>query len=297
MGTDCAPSRKTNPYAGMPWLQGMIANGWVVAATDYHGLGTPGVLPYLVGRAEAHDVINSVRAAIRLEGTGAGNRYAVWGHSQGGHAALWAAQVRNDYAPELVMVGAAAAAPAAELASLLSQQYDKMVAWVIGPEVLVAWPYYYPNVPVDNVTTRAGNGNYKKMSNLCVLNASYEAIIRENVMNEKLFSENPINDGQWHKLADENTPSPPGELPVLIVQGLADTVVLPNTTALLVERYYAAGNPLTVAWLGDVGHMQAGFIAGPLVNTWLQQRFAGIPATSTKGTSNPVPPAGIPSAD
>ena len=202
-----------------------------------------------------------------------------------------AAQVRNEYAPELIMVGAAAAAPAAELATLLSQQYDKMVAWVIGPEVLVAWPYYYPDVPIDNVTTRAGNGNYKKMSNLCVLNASYEAIIRENVMNEKLFSENPINDGQWHKLADENTPSPPGELPVLIVQGLADTVVLPNTTALLVERYYAAGSPLTMAWLGDVGHMQAGFIAGPLVNTWLQQRFAGIPASSTKGTANPVPAA------
>jgi len=291
MGTRCAPSRKTDPYAGMPWLQGMIANGWVVAATDYHGLGTPGVLPYLVGRAEAHDVINSVRAAIHCKETGAGNRYAVWGHSQGGHAVLWAAQVRNEYAPDLIMVGAAAAAPAAELASLLSQQYDKMVAWVIGPEVLVAWPYYYPDVPVDNVTTRTGHGNYRKMSNLCILNASYEAIIRENVMNEQLFSVNPMTDGQWNKVAGENTPSPPGELPVLIVQGLADTVVLPNTTALLVERYYAAGSPLTVAWLGDVGHMQAGFIAGPLVNTWLQQRFAGIPASSTRGTANPVPAA------
>jgi len=297
MGTTCAPSRKSDPYAGMPWLQGMIANGWVVAATDYHGLGTPGVLPYLVGRAEAHDVINSVRAAIRCKETGAGNRYAVWGHSQGGHAVLWAAQIRNDYARELVMVGAAAAAPAAELDALMSQQYDKVVAWVIGPELLVSWPHYYQKMPVENVTTRAGYENYRKMSNLCLLNASYQALIRENVVNEQLFSVNPMADRQWDKVAAENTPSPPGELPVLIVQGLADTVVLPNTTALLVERYYAAGSPLTVAWLGDVSHMQAGFIAGPMVNTWLQQRFAGVAASSTRGTANPVPAAVTPPAN
>ena len=37
--------------------------GWVVAATDYAGLGTPGTLEYLVGEAAARDVVNSVRAA------------------------------------------------------------------------------------------------------------------------------------------------------------------------------------------------------------------------------------------
>ena len=297
MGTSCAPSRKANPYSGMPWLQGMIANGWVVAATDYHGLGTAGVLPYLVGQAEAHDVINSVRATIRLRETGAGNRYAVWGHSQGGHAVLWAAQIRNQYAPELIMVGAAAAAPAAELSALMTQQYDKVVAWVIGPEILVAWPHYFPEMTADKVLTPKGQQSYKNMSQLCLLNVAYQAVVRENVMNEQLFSLNPMTDPQWGKVADENTPSPPDDLPVLIVQGLTDSVVLPNTTALLAERYYLAGNPLTLAWLGDVGHMQAAVIGGPLVNTWLQQRFAGIPATTTRGTSNPVLPATVQSVE
>ena len=68
-------------------------------------------------------------------------------------------------------------------------------------------------------------------------------------------------------MAGENTPSPPGSVPVLIVQGLADTIVLPNTTALLAEHFYAAGSPLTVIWLGDIGHLEMATVGGPLVNT------------------------------
>ena len=294
MGESCAPSRSAKPYDQMTWLEGMIANGWVITATDYTGLGTPGVLPYLVGRAEAYDVINSVRAAIRLQGTGAGTRYATWGHSQGGHASLWAAQIAYLYAPELQIVGAAAAAPASELASLMSQQYDKVVAWVIGPEAMIAWSHYYPRLTINNVITRKGNETYVEMSQLCLLNAMYATMIRGKVMDEHLFSIDPMTDPVWRAVAEENTPSPPGTVPVLIVQGLADTVVLPNTTSLLTERFYAASNPLTVAWLANISHFKVASVGGPLVNTWLQQRFTGIPATSTRGTANPVPPAQLP---
>lgn len=55
------------------------------------GLGTPGTQQFLVGRAEAYDVLNSIRAAQQISDTAAGNRNAVWGHSQGGHSALWSA--------------------------------------------------------------------------------------------------------------------------------------------------------------------------------------------------------------
>lgn len=288
MNQTCAPSRKTDPFSGMSWLQTMLANNWIIVATDYYGLGTPGVLPYLVGEIEAYDVINSVRAAIRLEDTGAGNRYALWGHSQGGHAVLWAAQISDEYAPELQLVGTAAAAPASELVALMSQQYDKVVAWVIGPEVMVSWPYYYQKVSVEKVATRTGKANYIKMSQLCLLNAGYAAVIRENVMGEQLFSINPVEDEEWYRVASENTPSPPGNIPVLIVQSITDKVVLPDTTALLVERYYAEESPLNVIWLDGISHNDSAKVCGPLVNTWLQQRFAGVPPVTTKGTVNPV---------
>ena len=38
----------------------------------------------------------------------------VWGHSQGGHAALWAGQLAPTYAPELPIVGIAALSPASD---------------------------------------------------------------------------------------------------------------------------------------------------------------------------------------
>jgi len=41
----------------------MLARGYVVVATDYEGLGDPGVHPYLVGVSEAYAVLDSVRAA------------------------------------------------------------------------------------------------------------------------------------------------------------------------------------------------------------------------------------------
>ena len=91
MDRQYAPSRTENPVSDMTWLKEMIARGWVVTATDYAGLGTPGVQHYLVGRDEARDVLNSVRAARLVEAAGANSTYAVWGHSQGGHAALFTA--------------------------------------------------------------------------------------------------------------------------------------------------------------------------------------------------------------
>ena len=42
----------------------------------------------------------------------ASNRFAVWGHSEGGHAALFTGELAARYAPDLKLVGVAAAAPA-----------------------------------------------------------------------------------------------------------------------------------------------------------------------------------------
>ena len=81
----CAPSLARVLYRSIQGLQDMLARGYVVAATDYPGLGTPGVHPYLVGDSEGHAVLDSVRAGRQLAGPGgASNAFAVWGHSQGG---------------------------------------------------------------------------------------------------------------------------------------------------------------------------------------------------------------------
>src|ERR1700749_1614375 len=57
---------------------------------------------------------------------GNSNRYVAWGHSQGGQAALFAGMIAKTYAPELQLIGVAAAAPATDLATLMTDDLHTM---------------------------------------------------------------------------------------------------------------------------------------------------------------------------
>lgn len=106
----CAPSRRSDPLA-IPGIKDMIARGYTVVATDYPGLGTPGPVPYLIGLGEAQSVLDSVKAVRTMPEAQAGDAFVLWGHSQGGHAVLFAASLAKTYAAELKLLGVAAAAP------------------------------------------------------------------------------------------------------------------------------------------------------------------------------------------
>jgi Secretory lipase len=55
-----------------------------------------------------------MRAARKVD-VAIGARYAVMGHSQGGHADLFTAALGPDYAPELTLLGNVAMAPASHI--------------------------------------------------------------------------------------------------------------------------------------------------------------------------------------
>jgi alpha-beta hydrolase superfamily lysophospholipase len=113
LADQCAPSKDPDAAKNIPWVADLVAAGYVVVATDYQGLGTPGVHPYLVGESEGRAVLDAARAARRLP-TGAGRRVLVFGHSQGGHAALFAGEIAHEYAPELRVLGVAPGAPVSD---------------------------------------------------------------------------------------------------------------------------------------------------------------------------------------
>ncbi|MCU1373859.1 MAG: lipase, partial [Actinomycetia bacterium] len=111
----CAPSREADP--DVPGLAALLAAGHIVVAPDYEGLGAPGDHPYLVGASEGRSVLDAIRAARSLGH--ASGRSAVYGWSQGGHAALFAARLAPTYAPDVRLVGAVAIAPVTDMASLV----------------------------------------------------------------------------------------------------------------------------------------------------------------------------------
>ncbi len=83
----CAPSLSPSVLQMIQGLPRMLERGYVVVATDYAGLGTAGPHPYLVGESEGRAVLDAVRAAHSLPEAHAGERFVLWGHSQGARLA------------------------------------------------------------------------------------------------------------------------------------------------------------------------------------------------------------------
>ncbi len=107
-------------------LDHYVRQGYAVVATDYQGLGAPGLPSFLQGAIEAHGALDILRAARQIE-PALGTRYVVIGHSQGGQARLFTATLGRGYTPELAPLGTVAFAPASHIA-------DRLHAMVSGTE-------------------------------------------------------------------------------------------------------------------------------------------------------------------
>lgn len=286
MGDACAPSRTPDPLSQLTWIGEAIQRGYVVAATDYAGLGTEGEQMYLIGQDEAHDVINSVRAARNLSVTRAGTTYGVMGHSQGGHSSLWTGAVSKKYAPELKLVGVAGFAPAADLPTLVKNQWDKPAAWAIGPEVLVSYRIKYPNLPTDGIVSTKGMNDYEGLAKACILQAGLEGKIQSQLGNQ-FFESNPLDNPEWRKVLLAESAHPlPASMPAYIAESVNDGVVTPESVANAQKQFCAAKSSLWTDWLGPLKgglpitmspatHMAEGFVAGPLGLNWLYPLYQG----------------------
>jgi acetyl esterase/lipase len=252
-----------------------------VTATDYPGLGTPEVHPYLVGISEGRAVLDSVRAARQIPGADAGLVFAVWGHSQGGHAALFAGLLAQQYAPELQLAGVAVAAPATDLATLMADDLGTGGGNNITAMTLWSWSRIY-NVPISQVVTPAGASAVDQLASECI-ERWFDIIIRRSptVALKKSFLR--VHDlaaiEPWHRLLVQNSPRllPPA-MPVFVAQGTADHLVQPAVTAAYVLALCRGGSKVEFDLLPGVGHA---FIARDSANAaiaWIADRFDGIPA-------------------
>ena len=113
----CAPSRTNlaspRGMSRVPALDALLARGYIVAMSDYQGLGTPGPPEYLNGPSQGKAALDVARAARTFTPARASTRTGMYGFSQGGQTSLWAASLASTYAPELQIVGIVPIAPAA----------------------------------------------------------------------------------------------------------------------------------------------------------------------------------------
>lgn len=277
----CAPSLALFRFQQIQGLRDMVAHGFIVAATDYPGLGTPGPHPYLVGISEARAVLDAVRAARALPDADAGSRFAVWGHSQGGQAALFTGIIAAHYAPDLHLVGVAAAAPATELAALLQADLDTPGGKNLTAMTLWSWAQIY-DAPIRQVVTAAAMPVIDNLAQECIESA-YDLFVRGHTARPLetnfLTVANLATTEPWAGLAAQNTPGTlPPAIPVFIAQGTADPIVLPQITRDYVTRLCHAGSKVTFVQLPRVGHGVAAMRSARMAVDWMADRFKELPA-------------------
>jgi alpha-beta hydrolase superfamily lysophospholipase len=271
----CAPSHGGLMGAFGPWLGGLLQQGMVVAATDYQGLGTPGLARSIIGLSAGHAVLDVARAARGLDGAGASGRVVLAGHSEGGHAVLWAAELATAYAPELQVLGVATSAPGAELAATLKLAGDRPTTVTSGAMlIVVAWGDAY-RVPLE-VLTPAGRKAVDRVRTTCLeeLAKDPEQVA---VRLGDLLTTPP-----WPALLARNTPGHAATpAPILLAQGADDDRVTPAATRALVQRLCRLGDTVELRTWRDTGHFDIPEAASADVAAWIGDRLAGRPARST----------------
>ena len=205
----------------------------MVAATDYVGLGTPGTHPYMIGVSEGRAVLDMVRAAMAMPEPGASERFVVWGHSQGGHAALFTGELAAQYAPELKLLGVAAAAPATYLGELFAADIDGAGGRALASYTIWSWSRIY-HVPVDTVLFPQAMPAFERVAAGCIeaLNQALGVAIAERPLQRVFLKVNIIRTEPWKTFIARNTPGhAPAGMAYFIAQGTADTTVRPRITA------------------------------------------------------------------
>ena len=316
----CGPSQVLNPAVplneyflvggnswtdyGLPAVEEFIKAGYVVVGTDYQGLGGGGKHQYVVSVTQAHDAIDSIRAAGDLKETGAGKKAVVYGWSQGG-ATVLAAASSDAYVSQkgtafdgIDIVGFVALAPA-DIAVLAPQQALTQTS----AEAMLQTLFKSFSENVFNFTHMAMNlwGTQAafpgKLQLTDVFTDDGAKVIDEIVSNKcmhaaagtmnftygkgfsSLMKPKPGNAMAWAtamlagSVADEKPIAP-----VIIFWGTHDTVVPPVMGALYREQMCKKGANVTrVQLAGEQTHFSTPGASQPIYVPWVADRFAGKP--------------------
>jgi alpha-beta hydrolase superfamily lysophospholipase len=277
----CAPSVLPAPAPfdrTVPAIDQLVERGWVLVGTDYVGLGTRGPHPYLIGEGEARSALDAVRAARSLGELSLDTRTVFWGHSQGGHAALWSGILAPLYAEDVDVIGVAALAPATELAALIEAIQDTPVGRILSSFIMAAYGQAYPDVHVDEYVALPGRA--RAMAGRCLSGPGAVLSVLTSLTMETSFFKKSPSGGALGVRFRQNTPGERIAAPVLIAQGLADDLVLPWVQDHFVRRRCESGQSLEYRTYEGRDHISVVAPDSPLTADlveWTSQRFAGTP--------------------
>lgn len=286
VGDKCAPSQTlpTGSNYELGTIQALLNQGWAVAVTDYDKLGTPGDPTYIIKDAEAHAVLDMVRAVGNLTDTDvtADSPVGLWGYSQGGQASAAAAEIESTYAPELDIVGAVAGGVPSDLV--------KITDWLNRPPgndyfavltfAALGLDSAYPELDLSSYLNADGKLLFDAVhttDNICLFDAI--TLLKGKTI-EDFTTTNPLETvPAWQqRVAQQKLGSKVPQVPVFQFHGNIDQLVPYDQGTTLRDAWCAAGADVTFKDY-PTDHF-GGLVAGNNDGiAFMTARFAGTPST------------------
>lgn len=285
VGDRCAPSRQLSEgfeYEGL-FMVGLLARGYALAVTDYEGLGTAGAHTYMDRVSQGHAVLDAVRAAQRLPGSGLGatSPVALYGYSQGGAGAASAAELAASYAPELRVRGTVAGAVPADLRALpdaIDGTLYAEFAWFAITGLSASY-----GLDIDPYLNEAGRTFLAETEDDCVfdlLDAAFrrsEDLTADGASLDTLIGRQPFATMIDDQRIGRIRPS----APVLITHSVLDDVVPYRVGRELAVDWCDRGASVRLSTNASPGHVGGILNQATEVYGFLEARLAGLPAVSS----------------
>jgi pimeloyl-ACP methyl ester carboxylesterase len=279
----CSPSLDTpdgpeHPFLGMHEvvMDDYVKRGYVVVATDYQGLGPPGLHPFLQGASEAHGALDILRAARQID-PHIGTRYVVIGHSQGGQADLFTAALAPRYVPELTLLGDIALAPASHIAATLNAMRTASApSYALGYAmyVLESFASNHSEIKLDQILTREALNHLPETRQACITATVSKGYWATAIPKDQFLPKADLV--RVLEIAAENEPSVLKiSVPTLIVQGTADDTVNPSWTDDVARSLCRDGSPIEYMVYPAATHETVLTSAAAEMRMWVDARFAG----------------------
>jgi pimeloyl-ACP methyl ester carboxylesterase len=232
----CAPSRNATNGPATDYisytddiLNSWLRAGYAVVRSDYEGLGTPGTHPFLVGQASGRSMLDIVRAAHDLNPR-ISKKFVITGHSQGGHAALFAAGLAASWTPDLSLKGTVSYAPASQLKEQVNLLNTEPAQGLTPLAALIVQGIssVYPSVDSSSLVSDTVLPLYPQTLTKCLAQLAQpdslggigaKDLLRPGADVSSLLS-----------ALDEQNPVVQSSAPIVLVQGTADTTTLPFLT-------------------------------------------------------------------
>lgn len=279
----CAPSSTDNLFYNeyAQQVNWFLDAGYAVAATDYVGLGTPGLHSYSVGQDLGNAVADIVPAAHELRDDLSPTWYAV-GHSEGGQATLFATRSASRH-PDYPPAASVAIAPSSHLGLALPfiAAGELPADVVYGLYLLVGLSTVDPSVDPAQLVGPAGASVLDAVSTRDCLLDTLADLHQEDAAN--IFDLDP---DEMARLSDllagvGDLDQEPTNGPLLIVQGETDHDIPAAVTAELVQRLRSQGVDVTERVYPGLDHDG---VLGPSVCetlAWLAQHGGPAPTGCT----------------